>query len=81
MSLESAKKFYELVKSDEELAAKLAAAQSEEEAKAIVQAAGDYDFNQEEWVTALREESGVELEDQDLEKVAGGSFFMAMQGP
>ncbi len=75
MSKENAAAFLQLVKSDEELAKKLAAAQSEEEIKAVVTAAGDYDFSQQEWVEAVQQEAGVELADEDLDKVAGGSFL------
>ncbi len=84
MSKESAKAFFELVKSDEDLAKKLHEAKSEAEVRVLIDAAGDYDFTQAEWKDAVLAETGVEISDADLDKVAGGMSpvaMVAMMGP
>ena len=77
MSVESAKAFFELVKADEQLAQRLFDANSEEELRAVIASQGDYDFTQKDWVSAVLAKTGVEISDEDLEKVAGGSESLA----
>ncbi len=78
MSTESAKAFFELVKSDETLAKQLHEAKSEEEVRAIIAATGDFDFTQAQWTEVVLIETGVELSDEDLEKVAGGGGYLSV---
>jgi predicted ribosomally synthesized peptide with nif11-like leader len=73
MSLESAKEFFELIKSDKQLAQRLFDANSEKELRAVIASQGDYDFSQKEWVSAVLAKTGVEISDEDLEQVAGGT--------
>lgn len=79
MSKESATAFLQLVKSDEGLAQKMAAAKTEEEAVAVIKAAGDYDFNKEEWLAVVQEVTGQELSEEDLDKVAGGHWYSGFE--
>jgi predicted ribosomally synthesized peptide with nif11-like leader len=72
MSKDSAKAFFEFVKSDEALAKRLHDAKSEDEVKEVITAAGEYDFSQEEWKKVVLAATGVEMSDTDLDKVAGG---------
>jgi predicted ribosomally synthesized peptide with nif11-like leader len=76
MSLESAKAFFAKVKTDDELAKKLAEAGSEEKLREIIATVGDFDFSQQEWTDAVLAESGVEISEEDLEKVAGGGGYL-----
>ena len=68
MSAESAQAFMERMKSDEEFAKRVAAAESKEDRWAIVKAEG-YDFTEEEVQAAASE-----LSDGDLEGVAAGGI-------
>ncbi len=81
MSLESAKAFYELVISDEDLANRLSEAESEEGVREIIQAQGDFDFTQDEWKDAVLAGAGVEMSDSDLEEVAGGQQWSGSNDP
>ncbi len=72
MSKESAQAFLELLKTDKDLAKKMAEVKSDDEAMAAIKAAGDFDFSKEEWLAVVREVKGQELSEEDLEKVAGG---------
>jgi predicted ribosomally synthesized peptide with nif11-like leader len=79
MSKQSAQAFLDLMKSDEDLAQKMAAAKSEEEAVAVIEAAGDYDFNKEEWLAVVQEVADQELSEEDLDKVAGGHWYSGFE--
>ncbi len=73
MPAESATAFLELLKSDPELARRLAGAGSEDEAWEIIKAAGDFNFSHAEWFEALKTAHGHELSDDELDQVAGGA--------
>ncbi|SMD07390.1 Nif11-like leader peptide family RiPP precursor [Sporomusa malonica] len=68
MSIESAKKFVERMKSDHEFATAMNALKSLEEAQKFLNQSG-YDFTKEE----LNQVNG-ELQDSDLDNVTGGAF-------
>ncbi len=78
MSIESAKAFFEVVKSDEDLAKKLHEAKSEDGVRQLIASVGDYEFSQDEWKQAVLSENGVEVSDEDLEKVAGGGGYLSV---
>ncbi|WP_366923919.1 Nif11-like leader peptide family natural product precursor [Metallumcola ferriviriculae] len=67
MSVESAKKFLEKVKNDEDFKNKLSGLKNEQERLDFSKAEG-FDFS----VAELTEANGGELSDNDLDEVAGG---------
>jgi predicted ribosomally synthesized peptide with nif11-like leader len=73
MSEESAKAFFELLKSDEGIAKEMTDAKSDDQVWAVVKSAGDFDFTKKELHEAFVAQSGQELSEEDLDKVAGGS--------
>ena len=70
MSIESAKSFLEKMKSDSSFSDKLKAAKSVDDTSKIVKAAG-FDFTEDE----LSEAQQGELDDEELDSVAGGSYM------
>ncbi|NMG07800.1 Nif11-like leader peptide family natural product precursor [Brasilonema sp. UFV-L1] len=83
MSIESASAFYQRVTTDEAFRTQLQNTASEERT-AIIQAAG-YDFTPEEWEAATVEilktaETNTELNDAQLEAIAGGITMVALYG-
>ncbi len=83
MSVESASAFYQQVTTDEAFRTQLQNTASEERT-AIIQAAG-YDFTPEEWEAATSHilettETDKELNDAELEAIAGGRIFLPMYG-
>ncbi len=72
--MESAQAFFELLKSDADLAQKMTAALTEERAWEIIRAAGDFDFSRAEWLQVLNQAAGRELSDEELDVVAGGAW-------
>jgi predicted ribosomally synthesized peptide with nif11-like leader len=79
MSIESAKAFYFRMKTDTMFRSQFEQATSHEEKEQIIQAAG-YDFSHEEWELATAEmailhESDEELNQVDLEAIAGGVIY------
>ncbi len=73
MSAESAKAFYDLLQSDQELAKRVAQAASDDEVWTVVKSAGDFDFSKKELHEVFAAQKGAELSDDDLDQVAGGS--------
>ncbi len=83
MSIESANAFYQRITTDEAFRTQLQNTASEERT-AIVQAAG-YDFTPEEWEVATSHilettETDKELNNAELEAIAGGIFPVAAYG-
>lgn len=83
MSIESAKAFYSRIIADEAFRTQLQSTVSEERT-AFIQAAG-YDFTPEDWEAATEEalteaSSDRELDEAELESVAGGIQMVAMYG-
>ncbi|WP_414581497.1 Nif11-like leader peptide family natural product precursor [Scytonema sp. PCC 10023] len=83
MSIESANAFYQRVTTDQAFRTQLQNTASEERT-AIIQAAG-YDFTPEEWETATAPvldsaEANTELNDAQLEAIAGGRIFFPVYG-
>ena len=73
MSVESAKKFIEQLKSDEELRAKFAATETLEAKSDLIKGAG-CSFTGEDYKKAV-EEVGEPVSDEDLDGAAGGCSF------
>ncbi|MEH1870145.1 Nif11-like leader peptide family natural product precursor [Nostoc sp.] len=74
MSIESARAFYQKVSTDEAFANQLRNADSDEQRRATIQAAG-YDFTPEEWasvVDQIKQSNNQELSESQLEAVSGG---------
>jgi predicted ribosomally synthesized peptide with nif11-like leader len=83
MSIESASAFYQRVTTDEAFRTQLQSTHSEERT-AIIQHAG-YDFTPEEWEAATAQiletaEVDRELNEAELESVAGGIQMVALYG-
>ena len=75
MTIESAKAFYERMLTDEAFRTQHQNAESDDERREVVLAAG-YDFTPEEWETALAQisvSSDSELSDAELSAVSGGT--------
>lgn len=75
MSIESAKAFYERMLTDEAFRTQHQNAESDNERREVVLAAG-YDFTPEEWETALAQisaSSDSEISDAELSAVSGGT--------
>ncbi len=74
ISIESAKAFFEFLKTDQDLDKKMTAALTEERSQEIIRSAGDFEISREEWLTVLNQAAGRELSDDELEDVAGGAW-------
>ena len=82
MSIESARAFYQKVSTDEAFANQLRNADSPDQRRATIQAAG-YDFTPEEWETVvdqIKQSNDQELSESQLEAVSGGIMAQAMYG-
>ncbi|MHC5724944.1 MAG: Nif11-like leader peptide family natural product precursor [Nostoc sp.] len=74
MSIESAREFYQKVSTDEAFANQLRNADSDDQRRATIRAAG-YDFTPEEWGTVvdqIKQSNDPELSESQLEAVTGG---------
>ncbi|MEO0015496.1 MAG: hypothetical protein RLZZ535_3885 [Cyanobacteriota bacterium] len=85
MSIENAKAFYSRIKTDTVFRSQFEQATSHEEKEQIIQATG-YDFSHEEWESVTAEianspESDEELNQVDLEAIAGGIIYGSPYNP
>jgi predicted ribosomally synthesized peptide with nif11-like leader len=83
MSIESAKDFYQRMTEDSNFRTPFESASTKEERQQLIRDAG-YDFTTEEWQEAITEiqtaDSNEELQEEDLEAIAGGKSFAAIYG-
>ncbi|MGL5833806.1 MAG: Nif11-like leader peptide family natural product precursor [Waterburya sp.] len=83
MSIESAKAFYQRMSEDDAFRTPFEEASTKEERQQLIKDAG-YDFTPEEWQDAVTEiqatDSNEELQEEELEAIAGGVQAIAMYG-
>jgi predicted ribosomally synthesized peptide with nif11-like leader len=83
MSIENAKAFYQRMTEDSEFRTPFEEASTKEERQQLIQDAG-YDFTADEWEEAIAEiqaaDSNEELQEEELEAIAGGVQAIAMYG-
>jgi predicted ribosomally synthesized peptide with nif11-like leader len=83
MSIENAKAFYQRMTEDSDFRTPFESASTKEERQQLIKDAG-YDFTADEWQEAVAEiqaaDSDEELQEEELEAIAGGIQAVAMYG-
>jgi predicted ribosomally synthesized peptide with nif11-like leader len=83
MTIENAKAFYQRMTEDKDFRTPFEEASTKEERQQLIKDAG-YDFTADEWEEAITEiqatDSNEELQEEELEAIAGGVQAIAMYG-
>jgi predicted ribosomally synthesized peptide with nif11-like leader len=83
MTIENAKAFYQRMTEDSDFRTPFESASTKEERQQLIKDAG-YDFTADEWQAAVTEiqaaDSNEELQEEELEAIAGGVQAVALYG-
>ncbi|MEY2832388.1 MAG: hypothetical protein RLZZ574_1646 [Cyanobacteriota bacterium] len=83
MTIENAKAFYQRMNEDSDFRTPFESASTKEERQQLIKDAG-YNFTADEWQAAMTEiqaaDSNEELQEEELEAIAGGRSFAAIYG-